>query len=710
MPLQLKMQNSDNDPSALLDAPCRQTVAQAAAHNSGATVLDGQGVPRAHVRSAAVRATRPEPSAQRKLLEANFPFRELSLVISADQRTRDPIYGVHRWWARRPAALLRGLLIASYLDTDATAEDFWQLFSSAERPLAGYRVLDPFAGGGSTLVEAARLGAHVVGSDVDPLAVRIVSAELQPPHRDALRKAGAELLAGLTKMFAKLYPARDDATPLHYFHVPIVECPSCKHRGPLYRNLVLVRDSRRPGAVVRDDGLTCYCPSCFSLHHMKKHDAVRLRCCGRQRSIRSGTFTGQSYCCPECGTESSHRDLRTGVAEQHLVAVEEIPPDGRRRLRSPTSADLEAQVEARHSLSSRRDCLHLPRGSVLVGHHDDRPISYGISRYEDLFTPRQLLVFGSGWRWIAERGWPEPITFALEMALSNALATNNRLCGYATDYGRLSALFAIRGYSLPALAVELNPLHPTSGRGTIAACIARIERASGANSVRRYTWDTLKHRPMPVDIDLSTEGVDVALSCRSADVVTAHEAWPEIDLCIFDPPYYDYIAYDELSAFYRAWLRDSHLAGPPLLPGKGNGAEPFGVYLGRCMTTIVTRLRPGRPIAFTYHSTNPDAWNAIGEAIDASGLRITAIWPVRSDGHMGHHSHAGNIEWDLVLVCRRSSETDPTELKLKVHQWLAEVEPLRVSDADRNNMGLALAMAVSRFARLSSTLSDSPEW
>ena len=50
----------------------------------------------------------------------------------------------------------------------------------------------------------------------------------------------------------------------------------------------------------------------------------------------------------------------------------------------------------------------------------------------------------------------------------------DRLCGYATDYGRLSPLFSVRGYSLPALAVELNPLNLKSGRGTIAACIERF--------------------------------------------------------------------------------------------------------------------------------------------------------------------------------------------------------------------------------------------
>jgi adenine-specific DNA methylase len=335
---------------------------------------------------------------------------------------------------------------------------------------------------------------------------------------------------------------------------------------------------------------------------------------------------------------------------------------------------------------------------VQVGHHDDRPISYGITRYEELFTPRQLLVLGSARSWISERDWPQPVTSAMELALSNALATNNRLCGYATDYGRLSPLFAVRGYSLPALAVELNPLHPTGGRGTIAACLARIERAAGTTRVRRHIWDARKQRAVPVNLDLSTAGAEVLLACRSADVVSVRGAQADIDLCVFDPPYYDYIAYDELSAFYRAWRRDSRLAGPPLLPGRVTGHRLWGLP-GVCMRPV-SLVCAGRPIAFTYHSTNPDAWDAIGEAIDAARLRVTAIWPVRSDGHMGHHSHDGNGEWDLVIVCRRCSETESRNSESTVDQWITDVKPLRVSDADRNNMGLALAMVASRFARM----------
>src|SRR5437763_1935878 len=107
-------------------------------------------------------------AAQLAPVERGFPWRELRNV-SRRQGTRKPaIYSVHRWWARRPPQLYRTLL-----QSLAPANG-----SPANLPLSGKRVLDPFMGGGTTLVEAQRLGAHVVGFDTEELACRITALEL----------------------------------------------------------------------------------------------------------------------------------------------------------------------------------------------------------------------------------------------------------------------------------------------------------------------------------------------------------------------------------------------------------------------------------------------------------------------------------------------------------------------------------------------------
>lgn len=632
------------------------------------------------------------------LLEADLPFREISLAIKADRRALDPVYGVHRWWARRPPALLRAALLATAVPVGTTPEDFWNLYRNSARVLEGWSVYDPFLGGGCTLVEAARLGADVAGGDVDPLAVEIARYELDPAPGDAVRAAGQQLLDHLQELCGHLYPAAKRAEPLHYFWLHRVTCPSCQEDGLLYRNLVLARDAGKSGAVVRDIPLTVFCPEDLSLHELKGADRRQLRHRGRRWPLHAGTFVQQRYTCPSCGHRATHRELQTGAAPRVLVAVEETPAGERRRLRSPNARDRKAITEAADWLSSHQD-LPTPKGRLSTDRHDDRPLSFGMSSAADLFTDRQLAVLGAGFLWASEADLDPRVRTAMRLALSNALATNNKLCSYAADYGRLSALFSVRGYSLPALPVELNPLHPQAGRGTIAHCVERVARASNT-TVRRHAWSPRERKVSAINARLRTSASIERIRCTSASAQVAPDGDPVADACVFDPPYFDYIAYAELSEFYRSWLPNSSINGAPLLPSGEDPAEGFGIRLGQSLRVTLARLAEGRPIAFTYHSTNPDAWRAVSVALDEAKLRVTAMWPIRSDGHMGHHSHPGNCEWDLLVVCRRVTETDPTDCGLSVSAWVNAAKPLVIGEADQTSMTLALDMAARRFGTL----------
>jgi adenine-specific DNA methylase len=587
---------------------------------------------------------------------------------------------------------MRALLLAAATPI-ADVAAFWQAYASEATPLSGLRVMDPFAGGGSTLVEAARLGADVCGGDVDPLSVRIVNRELNPAKPAAVLRAGHELLDHLSSRFADLYPS-STGTPLHYFTIAEVACPACREPGLLYRNLVIARDTGKPGAVVRESKLSTFCPDCRSVHNLPTADRSRLHCCHRYHRLSEGTFAAQRYTCRQCGSRSTHRDLKTGAAPRVLLAVEETTETGRRLIRAPQEHDRRAIAEADQRLKCESPTAG-PTGAVRACRKDERPRSFGMSEFVEAFTPRQLLVLGAAFDWIADQPMDADLRDSLALAVSNALATNNRLCGYATDYGRLSALFSVRGYSLPALAVELNPLHLGAGRGTLAACFNRVANA-GVGSVRRHTWNTAAGRVVPQKFRFDTRSCATDVRVSSADNDAAGGA--DVDLCIFDPPYFDYINYDELAEFHRAWLPASELVGEPLLPPNAHPANGFGLRLGQCLRVIRRRLRSDTPIVFTYHSTNPLAWDAIGIALDEAKLSVTALWPVRSDGHMGHHSHAGNCEWDIVVVARAMERTHQAEFLQTVEAWVHHAKPLNVSKADRNNMALAISMASGRFA------------
>jgi putative DNA methylase len=648
---------------------------------------------RQHEISLRVHAAHPGGDAT--LLESHFPFREISLIASADRRSQDPIYNAHRWWARRPPSVMRGVILAAALPSETAIERYWEAFEKGEACLRGLRVHDMFAGGGSVLVEAARLGATPSGSDVDPLAVKIIQHELEKPDSKVLTASAREMLTFLERQAGALFAAtRKDWQPLHYFYVHHVTCPSCNTTSPLYKNLVIARDVRKRGAVVRKHPLTVFCPDCFRVHPLRDDNRKVLRCC-RQRSIFSGTFSGQRFHCPACAATSFHQDLKTAKAPRRLLAVEETNAKASRRIRAADARDVAQLESAAAYVRTNRGQLDLPSRPLNTQRVDARPVSFGIDTPIELFTDRQLAVFGHAFRWLRESTLPTSVVRGLTLAISNALTTNNRLCGYATDYGRLAPLFSVRSYSMPALSVELNPFHPTAGRGTLYKSLDRIERST-ADEVRRYVWSKSRRRPVPVTTTFPKQFAKPELACTSATMVTQGKAH-DIDVCVFDPPYFDFIAYSELSEFYRAWWNDHELGGVPLHPAPTEPVESFGTELGICLREAVRRLKPGKLLAFTFHSSAVAAWEAIGIALDKADLLVTSLSPVLSDPHMGHHTAEGNCEWDVVVVCRRADECQKIWSQLSVAGWKTHLRPLRISKADQKSMQFAIDMAKTRF-------------
>jgi putative DNA methylase len=584
--------------------------------------------------------------------------------------------------------VFRGILLAANSSPDEP--EFWRQFGEAGHPLRGLTIYDPFMGGGTTLIEGARLGARVFGADVDPLAADIVRNSLGEAETKSIHEASDQLLEALRSM-ESLYLRGDGWTPLHYFYLFNVKCPACNKRNLLYRSTVLARDARRHGGVRREHGVVVFCPKCRSVHGLRSPNRKRFSCCGISHSLVNGTYRAGMYACPECGNESSHSVLKTATAERVLIGVEETSAGQRRRIRAADDGDHSAIRRATRHLAKDVDELYLPKIQLEAHRHDPRPRSYGITESLQFFTPRQKLFFGRAFHWLNNADLQPDTAAALRLAISNTLTTNNILCSYATDYGRLAPLFSVRSYSLPALSVELNPLHPSAGRGTLRSNLRKVAR-SRRRQVRRHSWDDREQCAVRVDMTFRQPPEEPTIVCGSA----ADVAIPTpIDLCVFDPPYFDYIAYSELSEFYRCWSTHGALNGAPLFP---SSSEEFGDDFGRCLIGSLRRLKPLGIVAFTFHSTNSKAWAAVGRALDQAGLSVTALWPVWNDAHMGHHSSAGNCEWDVLVVCRHSTNCRVIKTTVTVESWLRALLPLSVSAADRRGMEEAIAMASQRFA------------
>src|SRR5882762_3715850 len=110
------------------------------------------------------------------MIENDFdiPFvAALALREKQVQQNYRPIIAVHKWFARRPGTLFRSLLLAEFTPLPLP-KSFYE-----SHDLSGLKILDPFMGGGTPLLEANRLGCDVTGFDINPMAAWIVQEEIE---------------------------------------------------------------------------------------------------------------------------------------------------------------------------------------------------------------------------------------------------------------------------------------------------------------------------------------------------------------------------------------------------------------------------------------------------------------------------------------------------------------------------------------------------
>ena len=172
-------------------------------------------------------------------------------VIEAKPHTS--VYTMHKYFARRPWNVFREL-IAHYTSP-------------------GDIVLDPFCGGGVTVVEALKLGRKVIGIDVNPLATYVTSMEVRPIDLDALEQAFGQVRRRVSQRILSMYrttcsncraEAYADWTEWDESARKMLrikyQCPACSYSGekaPSEQDLKLTRQIDRDfESIVEQDHLS----------------------------------------------------------------------------------------------------------------------------------------------------------------------------------------------------------------------------------------------------------------------------------------------------------------------------------------------------------------------------------------------------------------------------------------------------------------------
>jgi putative DNA methylase len=193
-----------------------------------------------------------------RAIEKRFPIVQLNPLSVRERNAFKPVYKMHKWFARRSSSTFRAILLGAALpaEQDGKPLDLMAEFyrGHGEDPRlrradgTPMRVLDPFMGGGTTVVEALRLGFEVVGSDYNPIAWFIVRGETTPVDLAALDAAYQRVADKVRDELLGLYKTRcpltgNDADIIYAFWVKQGICvdPGCGGVTDLFKSYEVAR-------------------------------------------------------------------------------------------------------------------------------------------------------------------------------------------------------------------------------------------------------------------------------------------------------------------------------------------------------------------------------------------------------------------------------------------------------------------------------------
>ena len=559
------------------------------------------------------------PKECKRLAEVDFPIAEVSRHAAREKSIRHGHPStLHLWWARRPLASSRAVLMAlllpdpcdphcpeefktrakelllamwggrqgwvSQVKTDEGLRqvllrfiaDFanWDNAAKTEyletgrglvqaaHPEQTPLVVDPFAGGGSIPLEALRLGCDAFASDLNPVACLILKVMLEdiPRHgpglADELRKEGAEIKAQAEKELADLYPKDPDgATPIAYLWARTVRCESPNCGA----EMPLMRSMwlcRKPN---RKWALR---PNIVRDNGPPPRAELEIFEPKTDGDVSNGTVSGGRATCVCCRTVLSPERVRSQLAAQRGGADTVFDDDGTRigGARMTAVVTLKTGEQGRH--------YRLPG-----------PADYGAVRQ----AQAQIEEILDKWE---DQGRLKPCPVPSEPINPIRPSPNARGLSAVTRYGIDSFSDLHTARQKVALAGISNLVQEATGPAQKLLAIALNRIADGSASVSRWlasgeeVKNVFSRQALAMVWDFgesnylanASRSWDSALKAitdvlenyppgfhpaivESADA-TAHPL-PDQTAGIWftDPPYYDAIPYADLSDFFLVWLK-----------------------------------------------------------------------------------------------------------------------------------------------------------
>jgi putative DNA methylase len=616
---------------------------------------------------------------------------------------------------------------------------------------------DPFSGGGAIPLEAERLGLDAIATDLNPVAVLISKAMIEIPARFAgrspvgperegtrkgrklalpeswpgtkglaedVRRYGAWMRAEAERRIGHLYPnvivtpelavGRDDLQPLigqrlrvvAWIWARTVASPNPAFstvQVPLTASYVLCRKTgneyylapTRNGAEFRFEVKRGPIPD-------EAEDGTKAKGRGADfRCIISGAAIAGDY------IKSEGKAGRMGAM---LMATVVEGPRGRIYL-APTNEMTDAATKAQPTWR--------PTGDVPARLTGGTCVPYGLSTWADLFTARQLTALATFSDLVIEAR----SKIRVDAAASGMSDSDERGLAAggsgATAYAEAVATYL--GCVVSAVSDDLSSLVTwRSGHGTGAT------RSTFARQSLPMVWDFAEANPFADaagDLLSASEAVARAIDLfpgTSASTSAAFQADATTQvhsvnrIVSTDPPYYNNIAYADLSDFFYVWLRRTQketfaplfatlvtpkaeeLVATPYRHGSKEKAESFFLDgMTRAMRRLAEQAHPAFPVTIYYafkqseseneKGTSSTGWETFLEAVLRAEFAITGTWPMRTErGNRSVGIGTNALASSIILVCRKRA---PNATQVSRREFIRELNTVLPAALDEMTRG-----------------------
>lgn len=496
-------------------------------------------------------------------------FRYYHGTIKSQSHT--PIYKGHKYFARRPHNVFRDLI---------------RHYSKQ-----GDIVLDPFGGGGVTLVEGLSENRRVITSDVNSVAAFIQLNQVANITLERFLSLAGILRTEVVERFGDFYrteceKCRSQARVRWFEHAYLVKCPHCAAETELKDEYKAVHETGKS----RNGMYTC------------------TNCGGVFRSVdverRGSRIITIRYLCDACG-EHGNKYPNNEDHDKYQIFEEEMAA-------FKVELDLRIPSDEFPSFWDRQ--------------HEDALHRKGFRSFADLFTKRNLIVSAYFFDVIDKRikDISEEEYWFLVYLVSSLLRYTNNM-NFSTSHwmdGRPVA-WAKHAYWLPNQFIEVNPIEYFDNR-------IKVFKSAIKDRVNRF--GNRIHSFHPNDV-LRKDAHYSVIHGDSSEIELPRNS---IDFILTDPPYGSNVQYGELTRFWDVWLKnrspfehdDEYLKSEAVVHRRTKDplySKDFANYyhlLHRVFRKCFALLKPDGVMAFTFNNKDVRAWYTVIKAVIDAGFFI----------------------------------------------------------------------------------------